>query len=277
MGFGSFFGNTSNRTLRTATTTTNNVDTNTTGMEDVSGTAIQGSGNTLNISDSGATRDALDFAGTFGLDAFNFGRESLDLGSRALDTAGTATYDALNFGRDALGANMEISAAALDLGARANDNATDLGYSAIRTAEYLGGRGIDAAEFASANTLVATRDALDFGARSLAGVLDAVDMGYAYADNATARASNFAADAMLAGSGLARDAVSDALDYGRSMYSAAIGANQATTAANLSGLTALARETSASADDRVSKVAVYALMAVAAAMVLPAIFRGRAA
>lgn len=122
----------------------------------------------------------------------------------------------------------------------------------------------------------------DFGAISGAVEIskDALDLG--------ARAVDASSD--LAGRGLdfAQDVNADSLDYSKSITTTAIDRvadfaelgqqNVIDAAGNLfdravSSIGDLAMQTSQSSDDRVAKVATYAFLAAAAAVVIPAVFR----
>lgn len=135
-------------------------------------------------------------------------------------------------------------AAAQDIGTEA----LRLGADNLETAANLAGRSLDTAEFA-------VRGAFDFGETAI-GSQETI----------------------------ARDAISEIAEFGERAlemitggFGDALGAQSRLTEQNLGGLTALARETSESADDRVSRTALFAFAAIAAIFVLPALFGKRAA
>lgn len=68
--------------------------------------------------------------------------------------------------------------------------------------------------------------------------------------------------------------VSGALDNSKTMARDSIEASRQSTADAIAGFGSLAKATSASTDDRVGKVAMYAFAALAAVFVLPALFKG---
>lgn len=68
--------------------------------------------------------------------------------------------------------------------------------------------------------------------------------------------------------------VSGAIDNSRTMARDAIQAGSNTVSSAIAGFKSLAEQNSASSDDRVQKVAIYALLALAAAFVLPSLFKG---
>lgn len=165
---------------------------------------------------------------------------------------------------------------ALDLAGRFVNSALDVGIEALRmgqtnldTAASLAGRGLDTA-------LDATRSALDFGEST-------VRSNEALATEAMRNIVDFGGVALGEVSGISREAISSVLDAGQGVldfatgiFDSALRSQQDLTAQNLSGLTALARQTSESADDRVSRTAMYAFAAIAAVFVLPALFGARA-
>lgn len=140
-----------------------------------------------------------------------------------------------------------------------------------------------------------SRAALDIGRSAFQSGADVaiagLDNALSLADASSERVARFASDALDANSALASetlasqsglagsaiDAVSDAtsgvLDFAAGLFGDALGAQKQLTDQNLTGLTALAKQTSASADDRVQNVALYAFIAVAAILILPRIFK----
>jgi hypothetical protein len=105
-------------------------------------------------------------------------------------------------------------------------------------------------------------------------------------DNARAAAAgsiNFAgtaigqlADANANSLDVLKGLVSGAFDSSKTLARDVIAANKEATATAISGFGSLAQQNSQSSDDRVQKVALYALVAVAAVFILPAIFKGHA-
>lgn len=138
-------------------------------------------------------------------------------------------YGALSAAGDFANAALDVGVEALRLG---NDN--------LGTASQLAGRGLDTA-------LDATRGALSFGEH----VVDSNE--------------TIARDAMQGVS----DVGGAALDFAGNIFDRALSAQSGLASANIGGLTQLAKQTSSSADDRVTRTAMYALMAMAAVFVLP--------
>jgi len=68
--------------------------------------------------------------------------------------------------------------------------------------------------------------------------------------------------------------VSGAIDNSRTMARDAIQAGSNTVSSAIAGFKSLAEQNSASSDDRVQKVALYAFLALAAVFVLPPLFKG---
>ncbi len=168
--------------------------------------------------------------------------------------------------------------AALDI----SREAADLGRSAIELGNGVANAGLE-------NAQSAYTGALDFGA-------DIAKNGFDAWEGATDRVARFATDSLDANSSLAReviqsqgananralDTVADStagvLDFASGLFGQAIKAQTDLTDTNLAGVTGLAKQVSQSAtqstNDAISKVATYALIAVAAIFVLPAIFKG---
>lgn len=162
-------------------------------------------------------------------------------GSGSLTITNTATDGG------ALDAAASIADRALSVGLDVSREALDVGRSALDTALLTNQRGLDNALAFGSRSLssvdAARADALNLADRSVSSIADLSDRGFSFAESTL---------------GAALRAVGDATD-------AAIG-----------GVQSLARQTTASEGDRVSKVAIYAVLAVAAALALPAIFRGKA-
>lgn len=135
--------------------------------------------------------------------------------------------------------------AALDIGIEA----LRMGESNVATAADLAGRGLDTA-------LDATRGALDFSE-------SVVNSNESVARESIQRISDFGGVAL-----------GESLDFARDVFEGAGSALREVTQSNLEGLGQLAQQTTASSDDRVAKIAGYALLAVAAAFVLPALMKG---
>lgn len=134
------------------------------------------------------------------------------------------------------------------------------------------------------------RESLAFAGGALGDVLGyassvgAQSIGAAQAANAAglsfgASAVKSIADSNSNALSLFANVVGQSIDASRGLARDAADANAAATKEAIAGFSSLAKQTSASSDDRVSKVAGYALAAVAAAIILPAIFgrRGLAA
>lgn len=145
--------------------------------------------------------------------------------------------------------------------------ALDVGLEALR----LGGDNLDRSlSFAgrSVDAIVdVNRGAFDFGRDALGANVDV-------SRNAIAEISDFgglAIGEVSSANRVAVDAVLDAgagvLDFARDIFSDSIRAQSDLTDANLTGLTSLARQTSESADDRVTRTAGYAFAAVAVVVI----------
>lgn len=135
--------------------------------------------------------------------------------------------------------------AALDIGVEA----LQMGQSNLQTAADLAGRGLDTA--------------LDFASRALDTTDSAVRSNEAIASESMQRIAEFGGVALGESFGFARDVVSGA---GSAVADA--------VRTNIEGLQSLARQTSEGADDKVAKIAMYAVIGVVAALALPAMFKG---
>lgn len=71
---------------------------------------------------------------------------------------------------------------------------------------------------------------------------------------------------------MGRETVDDSLGFASDIFGQALGAQADLQSASFAGLQSLAMATSASSDDRVQKIALYAVLALAAVMVLPRLF-----
>lgn len=158
-------------------------------------------------------------------------------------------YGAIAGGLEAAAKAFDFGGDAFLFGRDAMSGSYGFGADALGTVD----RSVDA-------LLSTSRDASASSAQSLVE-------GYDFGRSALNYASDQASDALKA----VGDANFNVLDFAKSLFDQVTGANQTLTQSNLTGLTGLAKQTSASADDRVTKVAGYALLAIAAAMVLPAI------
>jgi len=166
----------------------------------------------------------------------------------------------------AISGAADISRSALDLGRSALDSGNDVAIA-----------GLDNAQRTYQGSLDFAGDVFGGAAAALEGSADRVAR---FATDALDSNSSLARETLASQSGLAGraiDAVSDAtggvLDFASGLFTDALGAQKQLTDQNLTGLTALAKQTSASADDRVQKVALYAFVAVAAIMILPRLFK----
>lgn len=166
--------------------------------------------------------------------------------------------------------NVDNSVHTSDMGAIAaafehGQAALDLGRDSLDTAANFAGRAGDQAGAVASQSLAnsrdALRDSLDFG--------DAVLQRFAeFGDTALASYEGISSDAL----NRVTESSRGAFDFARDLFGAANDATSRLAADNLSGLTSLAQQTSASSDDRVTKIALYALVAVAAVFILPRIF-----
>jgi hypothetical protein len=152
---------------------------------------------------------------------------------------------------DAVSMAGELGTQAIDLGRRSVDNVVDFA-----------GRGVDSIVGATRDV---NRDSLDFAGQALDTVADFADSGRRdsldFATGALDKSFNFAGQSLEAATQFATDAGGSVLDFARDMVGNTV-----------SGFKELTMQTSASTDDRVAKVALYAFAAVAASVVLPKLF-----
>lgn len=113
--------------------------------------------------------------------------------------------------------------------------------------------------------------ASDVGAQSLAAAQAANSAGLSFGASAIKSVSDTNANAL----GLLVNLTQQGINASTGIARDAAEANASATREAIAGFSSLAKQTSASSDDRVSKVAGYALAAVAAAIILPAIFGRR--
>jgi hypothetical protein len=158
--------------------------------------------------------------------------------------------------------------AAADIGLEA----LELGRDSVEAAIDFAGRGQD-------NALAASRGALAFGETAISANERVVRGGFDFAGDALSEVATFGGRAIgevADFGGLAinqlRDAQIAGFDFASDLFDSALSAQANLTESNLDGLGQLAQQTSASADDRVTKVALYAFLAIAAVFVLPKLF-----
>lgn len=127
------------------------------------------------------------------------------------------------------------------------------------------------------NTTIYT--AIDGGALKEAGA--AIAGGLELARKATSGALDFGTNAVdqiarlnSNSLDLFAELTQGAFDSARSLARDSMDANARATTAAVEGFGALAKQSSESTDDKVSKVAAYGLVAIAAILILPALFRG---
>lgn len=113
---------------------------------------------------------------------------------------------------------------------------------------------------------------LDFAGRATETVARSNENALSFGRDAIAEIADFGGAAI----GEVSRANKSVLDFASDLYHESVVAQENLTQNNLSGLTALAQQTSSSADDRVGKVAGYAFLAIAAVFVLPALLKGNA-
>lgn len=187
-----------------------------------------------------------------------------DVSSRAFDTARDIAESVTGGAFNAL----------TDIGT----DAVNLSRDALGTAERSTTASLD-------NALLAYGKSLDFSADVVGGAFEGLD-------RSGERVERFATTALESNTGLANDAfasnldvttraldaVADAgaglLDFAESLFSTSVAANERLTDQNVAGLTALATQNSATSEDRISKIVIYAIVAIAAAWILPKIIRG---
>lgn len=166
------------------------------------------------------------------------------------DTVTTQTDNSGNEGFQNIGGNLSLASSESYSSSNTTVNQS-IDAGALKTAESitkgsfgLVGAGLDNAQAASAGALAFGKSALEQVADANASSLD-----------------------VLAG------LVSGAFDNSKTIARDALAASAQATSDAAAGFGALAKQTSASTDDRVGKVAMYAFAALAAVFVLPALFK----
>lgn len=161
-------------------------------------------------------------------------------------TLANSSHNTINVtDQGAVDAARDFANSALDVGVEA----LRMGQTNLDTAARFAGRGLDTA-------LDATRGALDFSE-------SAVRSNESIARDSIKRISDFGGVAL-----------GESLDFARDIFEGAGNALKNVTEQNLTGLTGLAKQTSESSDDKVTRTAMYAFAAIAAVFVLPALFGG---
>jgi hypothetical protein len=224
--------------------------------------------------------------------SFSDSRQFLNVDDRQQNTTtinaldGGAISDAFSFAKSALAGLFNSQSAS--------------GSSIIGGAFDLGGNSVSGANKVASDAVKANRDALDsafgFGSNALAGAFGsnadaltgAFKFGTSAMDNLAEVTKNSYEGALSFGTN-ALDTVrslnsssldllgalaSGAVDNSRTLARDAIDSNNAATKAAINGFQSLATQNSASSDDRLQKVVQYALVAIAAIMILPRLFSG---
>jgi hypothetical protein len=123
-------------------------------------------------------------------------------------------------------------------------------------------------------------EALDLGRRSVDNVVDFAGRGVDTIVGATRDVNrdslDFAGQALDTVASFAENANRDSLDFAAGVGGGVLDFAKGLVGDTVAGLNSLSMQTSASTDDRVAKVAMYAFASVAALVVLPKVFGGKA-
>jgi hypothetical protein len=149
----------------------------------------------------------------------------------------------------------------------------------------LGNVALDLSDRSSTTVIATDQGAIGSAERSIAGALGSAERiasggiagaiaansaGLAFGESALNRVSQVQEGSL----GLLAGLVDKSIDSSRTLARDSAEANAATVASAISGFGSLAKQTSASSDDRVTKVAGFALAALVAALVLPSLLKG---
>lgn len=153
---------------------------------------------------------------------------------------------------------MTTDFGAIERAGEVSTAALDLGRDSLNIGADLAGRGLD--------------NAFAFGSDTVAGAFnfgrDVAADGFSFGTRSLDTVADFADSALNTNADLARDSLSFASEVGGGVLDFA----RSLVGDTVSGLQTLSMQTSSSSDDRVAKIAMYAFVAVAAAVVLPKIF-----
>lgn len=136
---------------------------------------------------------------------------------------------------------------------------------------------ISAATDISRDALALGQSALDSGNQvAIASINSAADSAESSAD----RVARFATDSLESQSDLATQAINSVMDAGAGvlefasgLFSDALSSQQKLTDQNIAGLTTLATQNSATSEDRIQKIVLYAIVAAAAIFILPKVIK----
>lgn len=249
---GGFFGSGGKSS---STTNTTQVQETQIGVSDIEGVGIGQAGGNVEVVTISTDQGAIDAARSLAIEG--------------LDAARDFSAEAAGVSRAGLDVATDISAAAIDLGRSGFESGEQVAFAGLDNARAAQEGAFSFAGDVITSALDTTGQASDRIAKFSYDVLDA---------NTSLSREALASQSSLAGRAI--DAVSDAganvLDFAAGLFTEATEAQAQLTDQNLSGLTSLAHQTSASADDRVQKVALYAFIALVAALVLPRLIKGGA-
>jgi hypothetical protein len=189
----------------------------------------------------------------------------------ALSDVSRAAFDAANEMADsvvggAYGALTDISSDSLDLGREALGTAERVSTASLDNARLAYGTSLDFAADVAGGAAAGLDAASE---RVTRFATDALDSYGSLADNAFASNENVTTRALDALTGAAEGV----FDFARSLFGDSIAANRDLTDQNVAGLTALATQNSATSEDRISKVVIYAIIGVVVILVAPRIFK----
>lgn len=158
---------------------------------------------------------------------------------------------------------------AIDAAGNFANAALDVGLEALRMGSDNLDRSLSFAGRATDAIVDVNRGAFDFGSSVVSDALSSqrdavreISQFGGVAIGEVAGANREALNAVL-------DAGSGVLDFARDIFSSSAQGQANLAQQNLTGLTALAKQTSESGDDRVTRVAMYAFLAVAAVFIIP--------
>jgi hypothetical protein len=140
--------------------------------------------------------------------------------------------------------------------------ATDISHDALNLGQSAIDAGVETTHASLDNALSAYQGALNFGQDLAESALDT-------SGQSADRVAQFATTALDTVTGN----TGTFLDFAESLFGKALTAQSDLTHDSISGLSSLTAQTTATSDDRLQKVIIYAIVAIAVVLVVPRIFK----
>jgi hypothetical protein len=169
----------------------------------------------------------------------------------------TGAFDVV---REALRQSTDVNADVLNFGGRALDTNNDVVARSLDSVDLANTRGMDAVRDIADSAITRQAQTVDSALDTVSGIAgDAIHDVRGSGQDALDFGRDALAEVSSAGKGI--------LDFARDIFSGAIDSNRQTVRDNIEGLTALAQDTSQTADDRIVKVVGYSIAGVALAFI----------